>query len=186
MNKALRNLILFVLVVLIGAPTGAFAMKDDLDKNFEKKVYTYFSIDHEDNLIFNEKKAIQNGESDEFMEIANKILEIGDAYQAYENEGGNSRAIAFPVYGNWCGPGYGSGIAIDNLDAACRSHDYCYRDYYYHKCKCDTDFHSRVISGLRRGLYSGSEKTAAYGIRGWLAIKTRSVTSTGGNFSCRL
>lgn len=27
------------------------------------------------------------------------------------------------VYGNWCGPNYGSGVPVDEVDAVCRDHD---------------------------------------------------------------
>jgi hypothetical protein len=30
-----------------------------------------------------------------------------------------------PIYGNWCGPGYGSGTPVDQIDDACRIHDQC-------------------------------------------------------------
>jgi len=42
-----------------------------------------------------------------------------------------SEAQAFkclPLYGNWCGPGHPSGLAlppVDGFDAACMRHDYC-------------------------------------------------------------
>ena len=29
-------------------------------------------------------------------------------------------------YGHWCGPGYGSGRCIDEIDCACKDHDYQY------------------------------------------------------------
>lgn len=34
--------------------------------------------------------------------------------------------IPVPVYGNWCGPNYGSGRPVDALDALCREHDNSY------------------------------------------------------------
>jgi len=47
---------------------------------------------------------------------------------------------AIPVYGNWCGPNYGSGTPIDEIDDCCRGHDLCYdRTKVYNHCTCDSD-----------------------------------------------
>lgn len=35
-------------------------------------------------------------------------------------------AIKIPLYGNWCGPNYGSGPCLDEIDCACRDHDLAY------------------------------------------------------------
>jgi len=48
---------------------------------------------------------------------------------------------SIPIYGNYCGPNYGSGEPIDTLDAACQAHDYCYRDYGRYNCLCDVDLY---------------------------------------------
>jgi hypothetical protein len=42
-----------------------------------------------------------------------------------------------PVYGNWCGPGYGAGRPTDALDACCKVHDDCYDSAGYFNCGCD-------------------------------------------------
>lgn len=44
-----------------------------------------------------------------------------------------------PVYGNWCGPGYGSGEPVDPLDACCQVHDGCYDSKGYFACQCDAE-----------------------------------------------
>lgn len=50
--------------------------------------------------------------------------------------------LTIPVYGNWCGPNYGSGTPIDGLDDCCRQHDLCYDSvgagYFSRRtCSCD-------------------------------------------------
>lgn len=45
-----------------------------------------------------------------------------------------SADISLPIYGNWCGPGYGSGTPIDGMDACCQYHDYCYGSQCYYSC----------------------------------------------------
>lgn len=52
----------------------------------------------------------------------------------------NAMVVAFPAYGNWCGPGYRLEIPIDILDKGCKNHDMCYRSVGYHKCSCDKTF----------------------------------------------
>jgi len=41
------------------------------------------------------------------------------------------------MYGNWCGPKYGSGTPIDSLDACCKGHDKCYDAEGHYTCGCD-------------------------------------------------
>lgn len=50
------------------------------------------------------------------------------------------------IYGNWCGPFYGSGQPIDAVDRLCCIHDHCYDNRGYLDCSCDRD----LISGMRR------------------------------------
>lgn len=45
--------------------------------------------------------------------------------------------IAIPIYGNWCGPGYGGGDPTDAVDQACMVHDLCYDSDGYSACSCD-------------------------------------------------
>lgn len=41
---------------------------------------------------------------------------------------------------NWCGPGcHGPGPPINDVDAACQAHDYCY-GIGRHRCECDQEF----------------------------------------------
>jgi len=47
------------------------------------------------------------------------------------------RDLAVPIHGNWCGPGYGGGPALDPVDAVCRRHDRCIRRAGYLDCDCD-------------------------------------------------
>lgn len=51
-----------------------------------------------------------------------------------------------PIHGNWCGPYHGSGVCIDQLDCACKSHDLCYDKYGYFNCKCDNDLVDSIKS----------------------------------------
>jgi hypothetical protein len=50
-------------------------------------------------------------------------------------------AGGLPIYGNYCGPGFGdvTGVTppVDAVDAACRTHDLCYGARGYFNCGCD-------------------------------------------------
>ena len=66
-----------------------------------------------------------------------------------ENKG--LRFCLFPGY-NWCGPGCnGPGAPVNEVDAACKAHDICYRRYG-DRCHCDDEFHRR----LRPYIYENS------------------------------
>ncbi|OLR56956.1 hypothetical protein BHK98_05900 [Hornefia porci] len=94
------------------------------------------------------------------------------------------KAIAFPVYGNWCGPYYGSGTPIDLLDKGCKNHDVCYENKGRHKCSCDKTFLSYINTNYNK-MTGVKQKAMAKVIKAWLQIKTSNVTKKGGNFSCK-
>lgn len=104
--------------------------------------------------------------------------------QCNENESTQLRAVAFPIYGNWCGPHYGSGTPIDLLDAGCKKHDVCYKDRGRHKCSCDKEFLSYINDRYSK-MTGAKQKSMAKVMVSWLKIKTSSQTGTGGNFSCK-
>lgn len=55
------------------------------------------------------------------------------------------RLCIFPGY-NWCGPGCsGPGAPINNIDAACKAHDECYR-MNGSRCVCDKELLHRLQS----------------------------------------
>lgn len=45
------------------------------------------------------------------------------------------------IYGNWCGPGCGSGTPISKVDSCCKAHDGCYGSTGYFACSCDRKLH---------------------------------------------
>lgn len=51
--------------------------------------------------------------------------------------------LGLPIYGNYCGPGYGDKTgcspAKDQVDASCCKHDVCYDQRGYFDCGCDCD-----------------------------------------------
>lgn len=134
----------------------------------EKGVFTY-----------DRDAAVKSGESEEIL----KIADIAFAYlqksmdnrkdmskKQGENIKKTESTVYFPVYGNWCGPGHGSGTPIDTLDEGCRRHDDCYGKYKNKsKCKCDKDLIKYIDRNI--GKMSGKEKTFAKAIRAFFVWK---------------
>lgn len=60
------------------------------------------------------------------------------------------KALRIPVWGNWCGPGYGAGTPKDTLDALCMEHDLCYGERGYWDCQCDYDLIYGITEHLDR------------------------------------
>ena len=58
----------------------------------------------------------------------------------------------FHFYGNWCGPGHGSGEPIDDVDRACMVHDKCYDRRGYFNSDCD----DKLVRDIDRALDSGN------------------------------
>jgi hypothetical protein len=77
---------------------------------------------------------------------------------------------SLPIYGNWCGPGHGSGRAIDDVDGACKQHDECYDRRGYLDCDCDRNLLSNLdrLIGSRR--INGRARSAAIGIRAYFSV----------------
>ena len=59
---------------------------------------------------------------------------------------------AFPVYGNWCGPGHPkegtTPDPINSTDAACRTHAVCYARHGYLNSLCDKNLIS-ALNGIQ-------------------------------------
>lgn len=56
------------------------------------------------------------------------------------------------VYGNYCGPGNRGGEPIDDIDAACQSHDMCYHYNDRNSPECDRRFVKRLNRVLNKDL----------------------------------
>lgn len=155
----------------------------------------YFKADENGTVTYMRDDAIKDGISNELLSFADDVY----AFSLSQSSGSekitvkgskdsiaavNAKVVAFPVYGNWCGPGYGSGTPIDLLDKGCKNHDMCYSNVGYHKCSCDKTFLNYVKNNYAK-MTGASQKSMAKVIQGWLTIKTSNVTSNGGNLSCR-
>lgn len=53
-----------------------------------------------------------------------------------------------PIYGHWCGPGFGSGAPIDAVDTACMHHDLCYGKSGTLDCGCNNSLVAELTKVL--------------------------------------
>lgn len=74
-----------------------------------------------------------------------------------------------PIYGNWCGPGHGGGRAIDDVDAACKTHDECYDRRGYLDCDCDRSLISAMDRLITSRRINGRARTAAVAVRAYFS-----------------
>lgn len=129
-----------ILIVLFLVPSSAFADMTSQYKAYQLRetVMQYVTITQDMVITFDEAEAVANGESEEVIEVGNKLVEIADSYYLYNN-GMSPYLPSFPIYGNYCGPGnpLENGEPVDFLDAACQAHDDCYNTNGYWDCNCD-------------------------------------------------
>ena len=135
-RKPICTICTLCLLVMFLCPTSVFAStkasyeaQQDIDT-----VRSYTTIYADGRASFDYERAKANQEPEEILEIGTLVEEFADAY--YNASLGIVLAVELPVYGNWCGPGYGegNGAPIDALDAACMEHDKCYERTHYNKC----------------------------------------------------
>ena len=161
MKKVKQGISLISLLVLLFVflcPSSVFASTQaqyEAQRDINR-VLQYAITNPDKSISFDEEAAKANGESSEILAIGNLMEEIAIEYF---NGSQGIATYGLPVYGNWCGPGYGSGTPIDYLDAACKAHDVCYGRDGYFNCDCDLEIINRINSQLH--LMSGEELNTA-------------------------
>ncbi|MBC1211013.1 hypothetical protein HB815_08720 [Listeria booriae] len=124
----------------------------------------YLSRSEETGINFNVEKALQDNLDEEYIEIGELMNEYNKQTGPVE-ESSMVRAIRIPVWGNWCGPGYGGGKPKDRLDAGCKAHDLCYGKRDYFACSCDRDLQKHIRNNTK--YMKAKEKAAAIAIGMW-------------------
>jgi hypothetical protein len=132
--------------IILEGDTIAFAtenapLSDAELLNADKQLETYIYY-KEGQPYIDLEKAKNDGLEEEYIEIGTMVNQISDQMINYSDDQTNEKTIkkakiSIPVWGNWCGPGYGSGKPKDVLDAGCKAHDKCYGDRHYFSCACD-------------------------------------------------
>lgn len=122
---------------------------------------------------FDRERALTDGASDELVEAGDFYNQTASAYapeRASSDTDGKSMKLSLPVWGNWCGPGYGDGTAVDLLDRACSAHDKCYDRRGYFTCSCDRS----LIAAINRDYHRmhTTEKIAATAVKAYFSVQT--------------
>lgn len=200
-KRIMVRLIVTAFMLIIMLPSSLFVNAQDYREiqDLEKDtslVASYFDVDSNGNVKYYRDKAINDGIDTELLDLADQVYAYGKTQ--YDNQEqsitiigssksikmANAKAVAFPAYGNWCGPGYGSGTPIDILDTGCKNHDNCYANVGYHKCSCDKTFLKYVQKNYSK-MTGASQKAMAKVIETWLKIKSTHYSTNGGNFTCK-
>ncbi len=110
----------------------------EIDGQFEVTATLVDEVDGQEVLKFFRvvNGHIEPGKTIPFNEGFKKELEKLDKLQIKQKEG-QIEAADQCWYGNWCGPGCGSGTPIDDVDICCQTHDWCYQTRGYFNCHCD-------------------------------------------------
>lgn len=116
--------------------------------------------------VFNEVAAEQAPSLSNALEDPRSL-----ATQGVSPYGTSMAAISLPIYGNWCGPGYGGGTPIDTLDRACMRHDNCYGIEGYFSCSCDYQLIADINFGWPQMRIK--EKIYATAVKAYFTVQTK-------------
>lgn len=152
LKKNISIVCLFSLLFIFLCPTSVFAStKAYYDAQKDINTVLKYTTGYSDGRVeFDTEAAKANGETDEIIEIGEGVNELSAAY--YNAAHGIATHEGLPLYGNYCGPGYGgedNGTPIDALDAACKTHDLCYAENGYFNCTCDQDLIDEINSKIQ-------------------------------------
>lgn len=105
-------------------PSSVFASGDDsievrdeilndiMNDPMVKRILKYVSQDENGYVTFDIKAAKKDGQSSEVITQGNLFNEISKGYSdlGNDNYGMMAHPTGIPIWGNWCGPGYGGGL----------------------------------------------------------------------------
>ena len=109
----------------VSASHGESLSYSDIEK-IGDEVQKYIIVDN-GRLYFDYQSAQNNNESPEVIEQGLLLESVSSNYSEFNTEGYSTRSIGLPIWGNYCGPGYGGKDSdepvTDVLDEGCRRHD---------------------------------------------------------------
>lgn len=151
----------------VDAYQGEKLSYSDIEK-IGDEVEKYIIVDN-DRLYFDYQTAQTNNASQEVIEQGLLLESISSNYAESNKEGYSTRSISLPIWGNYCGPGYGGKgskkPAVDILDKGCKRHDECYKwSLKLRKnCKCNKDLVDYIDA--HKSQMSGKMAKVAWAIR---------------------
>ncbi|MEL4505658.1 hypothetical protein AAEX63_11485 [Luteococcus sp. H138] len=121
---------------------------------------------------FDSRRAYRQGASSDLMLAGRYYNGLVDSDpQTRMPEGYVRAAASIPIWGNWCGSGYGSGTPRDLLDAACMRHDKCYGSKGYWNCNCDRTLIAEINRDYSR--MHLTEKIAANAVKAFFSARIK-------------
>ncbi|RCK69952.1 hypothetical protein DT076_08035 [Desertihabitans brevis] len=131
-------------LTLLPLSTGpAAAGEPDDFTALAEEVTRFTTTDADGRPVFDAEAAAAAGASPEVLE-AGRLVPAAGRIGAATTAGELRTADGIPVWGNWCGPGHGSGEPVDTLDTLCMHHDLCYRERGYFDCACDARLKAEI------------------------------------------
>lgn len=173
-KKIFLGLIFILAICVLILPNNNVAASDGEDLSYsdiEKigdEVQRYIIVDN-DRLYFDYQSAQNNNESPEVIEQGSLLESVSSNYSEFNTEGYSTRSIGLPIWGNYCGPGYGGKDSdepvTDVLDEGCRRHDQCYKwsPTLRKNCKCNKDLVDYIDA--HKSEMSGTMAKVAWAIR---------------------
>lgn len=177
-KKIFLGLIFVLAICVLIFPNNNVAASDGENLSYSEiekigeKVEKYIIVDN-DRLYFNYQKAQDNDESSEVIEQGLLLESVSSnysgSYSGSNARGYITRSIGLPIWGNYCGPGYGgkdsNKPATDVLDEGCKRHDQCYKwSLTLRKnCKCNKDLVDYIDE--HKSEMSGTMAKVAWAIR---------------------
>lgn len=170
----INKYIVMILTVALLVASNSFATELRSNDKFLKEadlryelVKKYLTVEDEDSdypiINFDKISAEQNNEPQDVIELGLGVQNLSIEYRTSQVQ-----RISLPVWGNYCGPGYGTKDStlepIDTLDQGCKKHDACYKGVGFRKnCRCNKDLVNYISNNLYR--MQGRERTYAEIIR---------------------
>ena len=112
LKKIFLGLIFVLAICVLILPNNNVAASDgenlsysDIEK-IGDEVQKYIIVDN-DSLYFDYQSAQNNNESPEVIEQGLLLESVSSNYSEFNTEGYSTRSIGLPIWGNYCGPGYG-------------------------------------------------------------------------------
>ncbi|EEI82477.1 hypothetical protein HMPREF0077_1427 [Anaerococcus tetradius ATCC 35098] len=174
LKKIFLGLIFVLAICVLILPNNNVAASDGENLSYSDierigdEVQKYIIVDN-DSLYFDYQSAQNNNESPEVIEQGLLLESVSSNYSEFNTEGYSTRSIGLPIWGNYCGPGYGGKDSdepvTDVLDEGCRRHDQCYKwSLTLRKnCKCNKDLVDYIDT--HKSEMSGTMAKVAWAIR---------------------
>lgn len=140
---------------------------------FEDEFEKYLAEDAHSSVgtVFQIDEAREQGASEDIIKAGQTFNAMEEQYGDAQEGQSSTQKISLPIWGNWCGPGYGGGKAKDLLDRACMNHDKCYASKGYFNCSCDRTLISSINRDYNR--MHATEKIAATAVKAYFNAQVR-------------